>query len=65
MLSQTMINRSIILGFMVLVGFSLAKSIYSGSIIGLVLAITSLGAGVYFLYLLARMKEQVEQEERI
>jgi hypothetical protein len=57
-----MINRIIILGFMVLVGFSLAKSIQSGSWLGLFLSVTSLGAGVYFLYLLARMKQEMEME---
>jgi hypothetical protein len=62
MLSRTMINRLIILGFMVLVGFSLAKSIQSGSLLGLFLSVTSLGAGVYFLYLLARMKHEMEME---
>ena len=62
MLSRTMINRLVILGFMVLVGFSLAKSIQSGSWLGLFLSVTSLGAGVYFLYLLARMKQEMEME---
>ena len=57
MLSNVAINRLIILGFMVLVGFSLAKSVSSGSTLGLILAITSLGAGVYFLYLLTRINE--------
>ena len=63
MLSQTMIHRLLVLGFMVLIGFSLAKSIYSGSTIGLILAITSLGAAVYFFYLMNNLKEQTEQEE--
>lgn len=63
MLSRTMINRLVILGFMVLVGFSLAKSIQSGSWLGLFLSVTSLGAGVYFLYLLARMNQEMEAEE--
>jgi hypothetical protein len=58
-----MINRLIILGFMVLVGFALAKSIQTGSWLGLSLCVTSLGAGIYFLYLLARMKQEMETEE--
>jgi len=62
MLSRTAINRLIILGFMVLVGFSLAKSIQSESLLGLFLSLTSLGAGIYFLYLLARMKHEMETE---
>jgi len=64
MLSHTMINRAIVLGFMMLVGFSLAKSIYAGSMLGLFLAITSLGAGIYCLRLLLKMKE-TEQDETI
>jgi hypothetical protein len=63
MLSRVMINRLIILGFMVLVGYALAKSIQSGSWLGLCLCLTSLGAGIYFLYLLARMKQEMEAEE--
>lgn len=63
MLSHTAINRLIILGFMVLVGFAMAKSIQAGSNLGLMLCITSLGAGVYFLYLLAKMKQEMEAEE--
>jgi hypothetical protein len=48
---------------MVLIGFSFAKAIYSESFMGFVLALTSLGAGIYFWYLLARAKEQPEREE--
>jgi hypothetical protein len=63
MTSKTLLNRFIILGFMVLVGYSIAKSIYSQSMMGIVLALTSLGAGIYFLYLLAKAKEQSREEE--
>ena len=63
MLSRTLINRALILGFMVLVGYSIGMSIQSGSILALILSITSLGAGIYFLYLLAKIREQADQEE--
>ncbi len=63
MLSRSVINRLLILGFMVLVGFCLAKGIYYKSVIGIILAIVSLGAGVYFLYLLAKAKEEMQKEE--
>ena len=63
MISKTFINRIIILGFMGLVGFSLAKAIYSGSVMGILLAFVSLGAGIYFLYTLAKAKEELEREE--
>lgn len=63
MLTRSTLNRIIIIGFMVLVGFCLAKAIYSGSFIGICLALTSLGAGIYFLYLLVKAKEAMESEE--
>lgn len=65
MLSPSLINKAIILGFMVMVGYSIAKSIQAGSPVGLVLAIVSLCSGLYFLYLLAQAKEQAEQEDTV
>ncbi len=65
MLSRSTLNRFIIIGFMVLVGFCLAKAIYNGSFMGITLALTSLGAGVYFLYLLVKGREAMEREETI
>lgn len=63
MISRTLINRIIIFSFMVLVGFSLAKAIQTQSILGILLSVVSLGAGIYFLYLLARIKYEKEREE--
>jgi hypothetical protein len=60
MLSRQVINRIIILGFMVLVGFCLAKAIYHKSFMGIVLALVSLGAGIYFLYILVKAREEME-----
>ena len=65
MTSRQSINRIIILSFMVLVGFCLAKAIYYSSILGIILALVSLVAGVYFLYILAKAKEELETEEVI
>lgn len=62
MLSRQTLNRIIILSFMVLVGFSLAKAIYHKSIMGIILALVSLGAGIYFLYIAAKAKEEMERE---
>jgi general stress protein CsbA len=62
MISRATLNRIIIIGFMVLVGFCLAKAIYHKSFMGIVLALVSLGAGVYFLYILAKAKEEMESE---
>jgi hypothetical protein len=63
MTSRTVLNRAIILVFMAMVGFSFAKSIQYGSIVGFVLALASLIAAIYFLYLLAKAKEELEAEE--
>ena len=64
MLSRSTLNRIIIIGFMVLVGFCLAKAIYHKSIMGIVLALVSLGAALYFLYIVVKAKEEMEVEER-
>ena len=59
MLSKQTFNRIIIIGFMVLVGFCLAKAIYHQSVMGIILALTSLGAGIYFLYMVAKANEEM------
>ncbi|NOT51158.1 MAG: hypothetical protein HOP10_07755 [Chitinophagaceae bacterium] len=63
MISKTFFNRLIILGFMALVGFCLAKAINSGSVMGIILALVSLGAGIYFLYMVVKAKQELEAEE--
>jgi hypothetical protein len=63
MITRTHINRLIILAFMALVGYSLAYGIRVRSVTGILLSLVSLGAGIYFLYLLAKAKEQLEQEQ--
>ena len=59
----TFLNRMIILGFMALVGFCLAKAISTGSFMGILLALVSLGAGIYFLYILSKAKREMRSEE--
>lgn len=61
--ARQILNRIIILGFMVLVGFALAMAIYYKSFMGITLALVSLGAAVYFLYILARAKQELEEAE--
>jgi hypothetical protein len=63
MLSRHQINRIIVIGFMVLVGYALAKAIYHNSIMGIIMGLTSLVAGVYFLYLLVKAKEEMDAGE--
>jgi uncharacterized membrane protein YjjP (DUF1212 family) len=62
MTSKTLLNRLIILGFMGLVGYSLAKAISSGSFMGILLAFVSLGAGIYFLTILAKARREMEMQ---
>jgi hypothetical protein len=63
MTPKKFLNRLIILSFMSLVGFCLAKSISVGSVMGIILALISLGAGIYFLFLLAKANEEMRSEE--
>ncbi|HEX7845473.1 MAG TPA: hypothetical protein VF476_06680 [Chitinophagaceae bacterium] len=63
MTSRNFLNRLIIFSFLVLVGYCLARSIQYKSVMGIILAVTSLCAVVYFLYLVVRAKEQREAEE--
>jgi general stress protein CsbA len=58
MISKPIITRIIVIVFMILVGYSLAKGIYTQSITAILLSLTSLGAGVYFLYLMLKAKEE-------
>ena len=62
MTSKTFLNSLIILGFMGLVGFCLAKAISTGSVIGILLALVSLGAGIYFMHLLAKARREMEMQ---
>lgn len=62
MLYRSLISRGIILGFMVLVGYSIAKSLQAGSTLGLILAIVSLCAGVCFVYLLKQLSDQEREK---
>ena len=61
MFSPALLRRIIILCFMALVGYAIAKSLDAGSITGIILSAVSLGAAVYFLYLLQKASEQQEE----
>lgn len=63
MLSRRAINLLIILGFLVLVGFSLAMSISRKNVLGIVLALISLGSAVAFIYYLGKSAELRENEQ--
>jgi len=63
MFTRSLLNKLLILAFMGLVGFWLAKAIYHKSIMGIIMALVSLGAGIYFLYILAKANEELETEQ--
>ena len=64
---RTLINRSIILSFFVAAGWLLARSLYYGSFIGIVLALVAMAAWVYFLHQLNKMsaKEDADAIEEL
>ena len=62
MIPRSMLNKIIIIGFMVLVGFSIAKAIYHKSFMGILLAFVGLGAAIYFLYIVVKAKEEMAEE---
>lgn len=57
------ITRLIVLAFFGLIGYCLASSIAVGSVMGIVLAIVSLGATIVFLYYLPKLHEQQHTTE--
>ena len=63
MLSRPHVSRMIIISFMVLVALALVYAIKSRSTTGVILSLTSLGAAIHFLNLLAKAKRELEQEE--
>ena len=63
MIARHIVNKIIIVSFMVLIGFSLAKAIYHKSFMGIILALIAFGAAIYFLYVLVNAKKELETEE--
>ena len=63
MLSRAHVNRLIIFAFMLLVGIALVYGIRTRSVTGIILSLTSLGAGIHFLSLLAKARQEMEQEQ--
>lgn len=64
MLSRPILNRIIIFGFLVLVGFCLAKAISKQSTLGIILALVSLAAVITFLCITAKAKADFETAKR-
>lgn len=62
MIFRTLLSRLLIIGFLGLVGYSLARSIYYKSALGVVLALVSIVATIYFIQLLAKARQEAENE---
>lgn len=58
---RQLLTRLVVLGFMALVGFALAMGIYYKSFMGITLALISLGAGVYFLYIVSKSRREMQE----
>ena len=61
--SRTIINKSLILSVFVIAGYLLARSLYYGSFIGIVLALVAIAAWTMFLYKLNKMQAENDSEE--
>ena len=57
------ITRLLVIGFMIGIGYALAKAFYYGSFMGIILAMVSLLAAIYFLYTLTQARREMENEE--
>jgi len=63
--TKAFLNRLIIIGFFVLVGYCLARSISNDSVMGIILALVSLVASIVFLYLLTQAREVKEKRKAV
>ena len=63
MLSRHNIIRLITVAFIIGIGYALAKAFYYGSFLGIVLAMVSLVAAIYFMYTVAEAKREMEREK--
>lgn len=63
--TRQVLNHLVVFSFMVLVGFALARAIYHNNLPGILLALLSLGAGIFFLFLAANAKRETEKAKEI
>lgn len=57
------LTRAIILIILALILFSLVYAFRAHSLTGIILSLTSLGAAIHFLNLLARARKELEHEQ--
>lgn len=62
MITRPHITRIFIIAFMILVALALAYGIRARSATGIILSLTSLGAGIHFLSLLSKARHELERE---
>lgn len=60
--TRSIINRTIILSVFVIAGYLLARSLYYGSFIGIVLAFVAIAAWAMFLYQLNKMQTREDAD---
>ncbi len=60
--TRTIINKTVILSVFVIAGYLLARSLYYGSFIGVVLAIVAIGAWIMFLYQLNKLQAKEDED---
>ena len=63
MSTPQVLNRIILFAFLALVGFAIAMGIYYESFLGISLALIALSACVYFIYILAKARKELEEAE--
>jgi uncharacterized membrane protein len=60
--SRALINRTLVLSVFVIAGYLLARSMYYGSFIGIVLALVAIIAWTMFLYQLNKLQAQNDED---
>jgi len=60
--SRTIINRALVLSVFVIAGYLLARSLYYGSFIGIILALVAIVAWSLFLYQLNKLQDKKDDD---
>jgi hypothetical protein len=63
--TRTLINKALVLSVYVIAGFLLARSMYYGSIAGIVLALVAMAAWTFFLYQLSKLQTEKDPTEEL
>ena len=60
--ARTIINRALVLSVFVIAGYLLARSLYYGSFIGIILALVAIWAWALFLYQLNKLQNERDDD---